>query len=246
MSTKWIAHETDQKQDFALYCFHHAGGTAAYFAKWGAEFENIAVLPVQFPMREKRIKEKMPDSMQELVKDFVDENIGLLKERKFGLFGHCSGSIAAYEAAKYAKEAYGIEPEILFVSSCYAPDDYRAPMLSALSDEELLHVIKEAGYVTPELLENPFMFEYFAPIVRKDFFIQENYKNENNRKLNVPVVAMYGKEDLALEEKSSIGHWKNYTSGDFAIEEFHGSHFYLEEELDKVAAVIDRRIMEVR
>ena len=64
MSTKWIAHETDQKQDFALYCFHHAGGTAAYFAKWGAEFENIAVLPVQFPMREKRIKEKMPDSMQ--------------------------------------------------------------------------------------------------------------------------------------------------------------------------------------
>ncbi|WP_264294622.1 thioesterase domain-containing protein, partial [Mediterraneibacter gnavus] len=61
----------------------------------------------------------MLDSIQELVKSFVDENITMLKERKFGFLGHCSGSIVAYEAAKYAKEAYGIEPEIMFVSSCY-------------------------------------------------------------------------------------------------------------------------------
>ncbi len=64
------------------------------------------------------------------------------------------------------------------MSSCYAPDDYRAPMLSSLSDEELLHVIKEAGYVTPELLENPFMFEYFAPIVRKDFLFRRIIKTK--------------------------------------------------------------------
>ena len=129
-------------------------------------------------MREKRIREKMLDSIQELVKSFVDENITMLKERKFGFLGHCSGSIVAYEAAKYAKEAYGIEPEIMFVSSCYAPDDYSAPALSSLDDEDLLNVIKDAGYVTQELLDNPFMFEYFAPIARKDFYIQENYSRD--------------------------------------------------------------------
>lgn len=246
MNTKWIAHETDHGQDFALYCFPHAGGTAAYFAKWGTEFESTAILPVQFPMREKRIKEKMPDSIQELVKAFVNENIDILKKRKFGFLGHCSGSIVAYEAAKYAKEIYDIEPEIMFVSSCYAPGDYSAPTLSTLNDEELLEVIREAGYITSELLDNPFMFEYFAPIVRKDFYIQENYKNKDNWKLNVPIVAMYGKEDLALESKDSIHHWKHYTTSDFTVEEFNGSHFYLEEELDKVVAVIGRKMMEVQ
>ena len=245
MNTKWIAHETDQGQDLALYCFAHAGATAAYFAKWGAKFENIAILPVQFPMREKRIREKMLDSIQELVKSFVDENITMLKERKFGFLGHCSGSIVAYEAAKYAKEAYGIEPEIMFVSSCYAPDDYSAPALSSLDDEDLLNVIKDAGYVTQELLDNPFMFEYFAPIARKDFYIQENYKNEATQKLNTPIVAMYGNKDTALENKDAIHNWKNYTTSDFTIEEFEGSHFYLEKELDKVAVTIDLKMMEV-
>lgn len=48
MNTKWIAHETDQGQDLALYCFAHAGATAAYFAKWGAKFENIAILQCSF------------------------------------------------------------------------------------------------------------------------------------------------------------------------------------------------------
>lgn len=246
MNTKWIAHETDQGQDFTLYCFAHAGATAAYFAKWGAKFKDIAILPVQFPMREKRIREKMPDSIQELVKNFVDENIIMLKDRQFGFLGHCSGSIVAYEAAKYAKKAYGIEPKIIFVSSCYAPDDYSAPVLSSLKDEELLNVIKEAGYVTSELLENPFMFEYFAPIARKDFYIQEKYKNKDTQKLNIPIVAMYGNKDVALKNKGSIYNWKNYTTSNFSIEEFEGNHFYLEEELDKVVAAIVRKTMEVQ
>ena len=116
----------------------------------------------------------------------------------------------AYEAAKYAKEAYGIEPEIMFVSSCYAPDDYSAPALSSLDDEDLLNVIKDAGYVTQELLDNPFMFEYFAPIARKDFYIQENYKNEATQKLNTPIVAMYGNKDTALENKDAIHNFSNY------------------------------------
>lgn len=243
MKTKWIAHETDRKQSFALFCFPHAGGTAAYFAKWGALLENIAVMPVQFPMREKRIKEKMPDTIQELVKNFIDENIELLKERRFGFLGHCSGSIVAYEAIKYAKKEYDVEPEILFVSSCYAPNDYIAPILSSLDNEKLLNIIKEMGHVNPELIENPFMFEYFVPIVRKDFYIQENYKNHDNMILNIPIVAMYGKEDVSLSKKENIYNWNDYTNGDFSIEEFNGTHFYLEKEIDKVLEIIKSKII---
>ena len=104
MINKWIAHESDKGEGKTLFCFPHAGGTAAFFAEWGGHIEGTAVLPVQFPMREKRIREPMPDSIRELVKGFVDDCIDILRERPFAFLGHCSGSIVAYEAAVYLKE----------------------------------------------------------------------------------------------------------------------------------------------
>ena len=37
MNTKWIAHETDQGQDLALYCFAHAGSNGCIFCKVGEQ-----------------------------------------------------------------------------------------------------------------------------------------------------------------------------------------------------------------
>lgn len=244
MISKWIAHESDNGKSNALFCFPHAGGTAAYFAQWGKTLNNTDVMPVQFPMREKRIKEPMPDSMKELVKDFVDENIEILKERPFAFLGHCSGSIAAYEAAVYAKQEYGIEPKILFVSSCLAPADYTAPELSRLDDQALLQTIKDFGYIDPALIENEFMFQYFAPIVRKDFFLQETYRNTEITKLKCPIVAMAGEDDETLQDKEKLGAWGNYTVREIKVKMFPGSHFYLEKELNKVAETIDWYIKE--
>lgn len=238
--TNWIAHESDNGQEKALFCFPHAGGTAAYFAKWGNVITNMAIMPVQFPMREKRIRDKMPDTIQKLAQNFIDENIDLFREREFSFLGHCSGSIVAYEATKYLEQRYDISPASLFVSSCYAPEDYKAPNLSTLSNEELLEVIKDSGFVTPELIENPLMFEYFAPIAKTDFSLQEHYVSNGQEKVNASIIAMYGVEDASLPNKEFINNWENYVERNFSIEKFQGSHFYLEENLEEVAGMLNR------
>ena len=236
---QWIAHESHTDKEINIFCFPHAGGTAAFFAPWGRVFENQAILPVQFPMREKRIREKMMDSIPELAKAFADACIDLIREKDFCFFGHCSGAIVAYETAVYLKKQYGIQPGVLFVSSCYAPQDYTAPRLSQLSQEELLNVIRQSGFIAPELLEEPAMFEYFAPIVRKDFSLQESYICQHKEKISASIVAMYGGEDETLKDREKIENWKNYTETEFLMQEFPGSHFYLEKEIKKVAEVTE-------
>ncbi|MCR5367793.1 thioesterase domain-containing protein [Eubacterium sp.] len=240
---KWIAHESNGDKDINLFAFPHAGGTAAFFATWGRILKDISILPVQYPMREKRIREKLQDSLIEMAHCFVDESIDLIKDKKFAFIGHCSGSIVAYEAAKYLKEKYNIQPEVLFVSSCYSPENYSAPILSNLSNDKLLEVIKESGFVSEELINEPIMFEYFAPIVKKDFYLQENYKAGETVKLNSQIVCMYGKEDEALSKRENISDWRRYTDTAFYIEEFNGSHFYLEKEIDKVGEVIENHLI---
>ena len=238
MINKWIAHESDKGEGKTLFCFPHAGGTAAFFAEWGGHIEGTAVLPVQFPMREKRIREPMPDSIRELVKGFVDDCIDILRERPFAFLGHCSGSIVAYEAAVYLKEKYDIVPKILFASSCYSPMDYSAPILSSLSNDELLKTIKEAGFVSEELMADPVMLEYFTPIVRKDFYLQENYKSNSVVKLDCPIAVMYGKKDGELSNKQGLDNWENYTSSNFSTDSFDASHFYLKDRSDEVISRI--------
>ncbi len=236
---QWIAHESHTDREINLFCFPHAGGTAAFYASWGKIFEGQAILPVQFPMREKRIREKMMDSIQELAQAFADACIDLIKEKDFAFFGHCSGSIVAYETALYLKKHYGIQPLALFVSSCYAPRDYRAPSFSQLGQEELLAVISKSGFIAPELLAEPVLFEYFAPIVRKDFSLQEAYVCPQVERLPSPIVALYGKEDETLQEREKIEDWMHYTEEEFQMREFPGSHFYLEQETQQVAQMID-------
>ncbi|SDY37496.1 thioesterase II family protein [Lachnobacterium bovis] len=237
---KWIAHESNIDKKINLFCFPHAGGCAANYAKFGKEIENMSIMPVQYPMREKRIREKMSKSIQELAQDFVNESIDIINEKEFCLLGHCSGSIVAYEVAKYMKKQYGIEPKVLFVSSCYAPKDYTVPKLSDLNDEELLKMIKETGFVSLELLENPIMFEYFKNIARADFLLQENYVCSNNFVLQTPIVAMYGLDDNNILNREYIDNWKKYTSSLFSTEVFEGNHFYLESKIKEVGVVIEK------
>ncbi len=235
---KWIAHESNTDKDINLFCFCHSGGTAAYFATWNKVLEDLAIMPVQFPMREKRIREKLQASIEELAKAFVDDCIDLLKEKEFVFLGHCSGSIVAYEAAKYLDEKYNMSPKALFVSSCYAPKDYRVEELSKLSNDELLEVIKKAGFISDDLLKEPMMFEYFAKIAKSDFVLQESYVCHDKKELFSPIICMYGKEDKNVSDRQLLANWSNYTKSDFNLEEFEGSHFYLEKELEKVADVI--------
>ncbi len=243
-SNKWIAHESvPENKKVNIFCFPHAGGTAAYFAQMGNCFGGkAAVLPIQYPMREKRIREKLPDSVSELAKDIVDNCLSELKSGPFVFLGHCSGSLIAYEAALYAKETYNLSPSYLIASSTVAPDKYTVEQLSNLPKKELIEYIKVNSTVDEQFFENEMMIDYFLPIVRKDFKIQEEYRCIGIRKVDCSILVMGGSDDQNLKNKDDINRWSEFTDREFSSVYFPGDHFYMNNNLQDVCDFIKEKL----
>ena len=72
---KWVSHYTDNPEGkINLYCFPHAGASSAFFAKWARFFPpEINMRMVQYPMRDNRFTEPLPDTIQELAWNMATE-----------------------------------------------------------------------------------------------------------------------------------------------------------------------------
>lgn len=241
--TKWINHASiNENAKINLICFPHAGGTSTYFANWVMKFsDNVNVLPVQYPMREQRFNEQMPNSINELAKNMVEENKELFTS-PFALFGHCSGSIVAYEVARYAELIYSAQPEYLFVSASASPARFEMQQLSSLSDDEFKKCICEYGYADKSLLEDEMIIEYFLPIVKKDFELQENYKCLNPHKVGCRIQAINGKDDTNVNVGDKIEDWRRFTQSGFESISYSGSHFYLDNHMEEICEMIEDKL----
>ena len=96
----WIAHAR-YAEDAAvnLLCFPYAGGSAAYFSPLKAEIDSrINLCPVLYPGRERNAGIPNFDTLEACAKAFVTENPQLF-QKPVAFFGHCTGSLVAYEAA---------------------------------------------------------------------------------------------------------------------------------------------------
>src|ERR1700755_2123431 len=82
-----------------LFCFHHAGGSAALFRRWPASLPEFDVCAVQLPGRGSRMIEPALESIPALVDGIAPAILPLL-DRPYMLFGHSMGSAVALELAQ--------------------------------------------------------------------------------------------------------------------------------------------------
>lgn len=77
---KWFAHQTENRNALVnLVCFVFAGGSPSFFAPWKQLMPDwINLIPVLYPMREKRLKEPMPEDIETFVNDFFRDSKQLL------------------------------------------------------------------------------------------------------------------------------------------------------------------------
>ena len=103
---RWICNErVSGKGNVSLFIFPCSGGTASSYHKWHEYLnEEIDIYPVQYPMREKRAKDPMPDSITELAQQFCDACIDLIKEKKFAFLGIFPGSLDVFHSHLYFNE----------------------------------------------------------------------------------------------------------------------------------------------
>lgn len=227
--SKWFAYTSENPDSkLNLFCFPYAGGSASVFVQWKKNIgADISVFPVLYPFREARRSERMPETVQELAKSFVDENEELLKSKDFAIFSHCAGAVIAYEVIVFLREKCNIEPKFFVVSGA-EPPQYSLNTFEHLknaNDDDFLKYLIDSHFVNADIVNNTGFLTYYIPIIREDFKSLFTYSKTEAEKFNCPIHSFVGKEDAVIDH-SKLESWKEYTAVKTEFKVFDGDHYY--------------------
>lgn len=223
-----------------LVCLPFAGGGASAYNNWKKILADlIHVCPVQLPGREDRIMEKPYKDMERLVEDIVKELCNAC-DRKIYLLGHSMGGKIAYETAKKMQEK-GRIIEMLIVSGSRVPHIPEPNPIYHLPDDEFISAIKRFNGMPQEILENRVLLDFFLPILRADFEMDEVYYTQNAVCLNCPILGIGGSLDAEANEED-ISLWREYTNNRFDYKIFEGGHFFIKQSEKEVIHFVKEKI----
>ena len=240
--------KVSEKGRVNLFIFPCSGGTASSYHHWREHLsEEINIYPVQYPMREKRARDAMPESIKLLAQSLAEDCMDIIKGGKFAFLGDCSGSLVAYEASVYLSEKYGISPEKIFVVSSPSPDIsnpmyFKDKLISQLNDEEFIEFLKENMTFPEEFYANKFAVDYYRKIVKTDFKMVEEYDYSSKTKLGCGISVFFGKTDPYMNEDQSNG-WKNFTDHVFEHQVLDGGHNIFETHPKEICQDIERSLL---
>jgi medium-chain acyl-[acyl-carrier-protein] hydrolase len=219
-----------------LFCFPHAGGSAASYFGWERRLPSILELaPVQLPGRAERLNEPLFTNAQACVEAITTALLPYF-EPPFAFFGHSMGAMLAFECARLLQQRYGITPVKLFVLGRRAPHvpGENGPTYN-LPEPEFLESVRELNGTPHELLTNPEAMELILPRLRADFELVQTYSCSPGPRLRCPIRALAGREDDTTPPESLSG-WQDYTVEDCSVTLVDGDHF---------SALNDRVLLEV-
>lgn len=225
----WIV-QFDQKENakINLICFHYAGGSASFFAKWN-EFvgPNIQLIAVQLPGRRARLHEKPLRRISEIVSAF-DQAVKPFLNKPFAVIGYSLGSVLAFEWIRLLQDRQGLAPIFFFPMACSAPQiSLGYPKIHQMVDKEFLEMMGQLfGAIPNSVLSDPDMIAAMLPGMKADIEVLETYRFQENRKLNVPILAIGGDMDPATTS-AGLAAWQEHTEVRFEMREYQGDHFFV-------------------
>ncbi|GLC83294.1 hypothetical protein LBYZC6_54080 [Lacrimispora brassicae] len=203
------------------------------FAPWKNEIpENINFFPVLYPGRELRKRDPMPETVDLLTAQFVDENQELF-QNKFILLGHCTGTLLAYQVLLEVRRRFGKEPLYLLASGSESPRFLMAREREmgnkVVSNEEVIDRMVKYELVDPDTAGSVMFQKYYLPIYQMDLKMLSTYQFTQHEKLNCPIQVMYGSDDCTLR-KEAVQDWKTFSEDTVEFKLFQGKHFYFAED----------------
>ncbi|MEW1552004.1 thioesterase II family protein [Streptomyces tsukubensis] len=223
-----------------LVCLPHAGGSASYFVPVSRALSpKVEVLAVQYPGRQDRMSEPGIPTIEELA-DVVTREVLPWADRPLALFGHSMGASLGYEVA-LRLEAAGVVPTGVFVSGRRAPSRFRPETVHERGDDALVAEIKALAGTNSSLLGDEDVLRMILPAIRNDYKAAETYNPGPGRELTCPVTALIGDSDPKATVADARA-WEDHTKGAFDYRVFPGGHFYLNDCVPQILAMITEHL----
>lgn len=229
-----------------LFCFPHAGGTAASYLGWARALEAtpIEVAASQLPPRRTDADGAPSINLDQIVDGFADE-IATFADRPFAFFGHSLGAILAFELARRLRDRQAAGPVQLFVSGAYAPQrrGLSQPLRFIEGDTAFLEAVAaKYGGVPKFVLEQGDLRTAMVPTLRADLALTETYAYRPAPPLGCPIAAYAGASDPIVSAEG-LAEWRDQTAAEFSCRLFDGQHFYLNRARDALLADLTGRLL---
>lgn len=224
-----------------VICFHHAGGSAAYYRNWTLKKENLNFVSVELPGKGTRMEEEFLNNFEEMKVSLCGAINEIVNGRQYIVYGHSMGAAMAFYVADYMVRVYGKKPEMLIVAGRQAPDtEDEKEFKSYMDDEALIYELERYQATPTEILEDRELLNFFLPSIRRDYELNDSlcYHGEM---LDVPVIAHAGTEDEGANGRIMAG-WKRMTTSKFELQEFDGGHFFIAPQNEEYFETLVRQI----
>ena len=194
-------------------------------------------------IKDELIMEKPYIDMSVMLDD-LEEAVRKVVYGPYALWGHSMGGKISYELEKRL-EAAGYTAKCLFISGSRVPSIPEPNPIYHLPDEAFKRELGRFEGTPKEILENQELLDFFLPMLRADFTMDETYYDKAGVVLHTPISAFGGEKDGEADE-SAICEWGKYTDNDFDYRIFPGGHFYLRDYEDEVISEVERRLQGVK
>jgi medium-chain acyl-[acyl-carrier-protein] hydrolase len=225
-----------------LFCFAHAGGSAAAFHSWAGALPEVDVCALEYPGRWMRLREQ-PIANVGLLVTAIASDLGDLLRDRHAFAGHSYGALVAFELARELRRRGVATTERLIVTSARAPHlPPRPNPIHALPDAQLLsQVTQRYGGLPQSFVDDAEMVQLLVPILRADLTAFETYAFSDEPPLRCPITAIRGRSDLMVDDQS-LNAWEQHTADRFSAHVLAGDHFFTNTSAAETFRIVRREL----
>jgi len=224
-----------------LFCLPYAGGSSSIYSRWSKALNGIIeVQPIELSGRGRRYNDPLYDSFGQAVDDIysiIEQDIATAPD--YAIFGHSLGALLAYELIHKIKSQGKPGPIHVFFSGSKAPNvREKEEKTYNLPDHEFKQKLFELGGTPKELIESEELMEFFLPVLRADFKINDTYEYvAKANSIDCGITVISGKrEDVKLHE---LTEWRKHAEGKCNFFVLDGDHFFINTHTSDVLKIVN-------
>lgn len=225
-----------------IIAFPFAGGNKYSFnflKKYIAPY-NIELIVLEYPGRGVRMKESLLESIDAVLEDAFENLKKQIDADDYLIYGHSMGALIGLLVCDKLKGASFKMPKRLLTTGRPLPHRRKREKTFHLGNEAFYGKIAALGGIPEQLLQEPALMDFYAPILKADFKAVEEYTPLETLDIGIPISVLYGDEELEkLKENTLVGaqeeitqetvlkKWEAQTSKVVSIRMLKGNHFFI-------------------